>query len=84
MIRRRERIEKWRADRNKDKEVTMINYVPPSKEWTLEDEDDDDEVTEIKDSDDDDVDPLDAFMAVCITHEIVMVSMPFNVVTGLH
>lgn len=67
MQKRRERIEQWRAERNKNKELIPINIAPPSKKWSLEDEDDDeDESTEAgtKNEDDDEVDPLDAYMQV--------------------
>ena len=64
MQKRRERIEKWRAEKKKNKEVSLINIAPPSKDWTLEDEEDDDDIAEVKQLDDDDVDPLDAFMVV--------------------
>ncbi|KAL4239827.1 putative ATP-dependent RNA helicase ddx46 [Mactra antiquata] len=65
MQKRRERIEQWRAERNKTKELIPINIAPPSKRWSLEDEDDDDDETTdagTKVDDDDEVDPLDAYM----------------------
>ncbi|XP_060570452.1 probable ATP-dependent RNA helicase DDX46, partial [Ruditapes philippinarum] len=65
MQKRRERIEKWRAEKNKTKELLPINIAPPSKKWSLEDEDDDDEENEddeTKTDDDNEVDPLDAYM----------------------
>lgn len=69
MQKRRERIEKWRQERKPKVELLPIQIVPPSKEWTLEDDDDDDEIgaNHTKDNDQDpDIDPLDAYMqAVC-------------------
>uniref|UniRef100_A0A1Q3FW87 Probable ATP-dependent RNA helicase DDX46 n=1 Tax=Culex tarsalis TaxID=7177 RepID=A0A1Q3FW87_CULTA len=70
MIRRRERIERWRAER-KRKEVEIkkpggVSGINVPKKWSLEDdEEDDDDDGEGKGGDDDaedDVDPLDAFM----------------------
>lgn len=80
MQKRRERIEKWRAERRK-KEIeegsgtAPIIILPPTKKWTLEDDEDEDtpatETTEtgkteepeqMVTGDDDDVDPLDAYM----------------------
>lgn len=74
MQKRRERIENWRAERNKTKELVPINLAIPSKVWSLEDEDEDDAVEEDvdaseNDGDDDDVDPLDAYMQA-ITDEV--------------
>ncbi|ESO85806.1 hypothetical protein LOTGIDRAFT_130484 [Lottia gigantea] len=65
MQKRRERIEQWRAERKKTKELVPINIAPPTKTWTLEDEDDDDEDVESEEKkagDADEVDPLDAYM----------------------
>ena len=67
MQKRRERIEKWRAEKNKDKQLIPINIAPPSKKWSLEDEDDDDDddnVNSNNKADDDELDPLDAYMQV--------------------
>ena len=67
MQKRRERIEKWRAEKNKTKELIPVNIAPPSKKWSLEDEDDDDDddnVNSNNKADDDEVDPLDAYMQV--------------------
>jgi len=66
MQKRRERIEKWRDERKKTKELIPINIAPPSKIWSLEDEDDDDEENDgsVTNEDDDAVDPLDAYMQV--------------------
>lgn len=69
MQKRRERIEKWRQERKPKVELLPIQIVPPSKEWTLEDDDDDDEIgaNHTKDNDQDpDIDPLDAYMQVCL------------------
>ena len=68
MQKRRERIEQWRAERKKKQELIPINIAPASKKWSLEDEDDDDEeeVQEKMEENDDEVDPLDAYMQVCI------------------
>jgi len=66
MQKRRERIEKWRADRKKGREVLPINLAPPSKKWSLEDDDDIDEEEAkneaAKNEDDEEVDALEAFM----------------------
>ena len=67
MQKRRERIEKWRAEKNKNKELIPVNIAPPSKKWSLEDEDDDDDDDDGNSNDktdDDEVDPLDAYMQV--------------------
>ncbi|XP_018012407.2 probable ATP-dependent RNA helicase DDX46 [Hyalella azteca] len=72
MRKRRERIEKWRAEKKK-KEIEMTKReaekgtitVPKgsAKAWNLEDdEDEEDGAGEKKDNADDEVDPLDAFM----------------------
>lgn len=74
MTKRRERIERWRAERKrkelennkKDKTSILSNItVPSAKKWSLEDDSEDEE--EAKDDGDDaevveEVDPLDAFM----------------------
>ncbi|KAH3873461.1 hypothetical protein DPMN_036696 [Dreissena polymorpha] len=67
MQKRRERIEQWRQERKKNIELIPINIAPPSKKWSLEDEESDEEVVATGDDakdDDDDVDPLDAYMQV--------------------
>ncbi|XP_071106220.1 probable ATP-dependent RNA helicase DDX46 [Haliotis cracherodii] len=71
MQKRRERIEKWRAERKKKQELLPINITPPMKKWTLEDDDEDeDEVVQENDKDDEnEVDPLDAFMQ-SVTDEV--------------
>lgn len=62
MQKRRERIEMWRVERKKTKELLPINIAPPTKKWSLEDDDDEDiEVSANKD-DDDTEDALDAYM----------------------
>lgn len=68
MQKRRERIEHWRAERKKKQELIPINIAPVSKKWSLEDEDDDDEeeVEEKSEENGDEVDPLDAYMQVCV------------------
>lgn len=44
MQKRRERIEQWRAERKpKAEDVTPVQILPSSKNWTLEDEDEDEE-----------------------------------------
>lgn len=69
MQKRRDRIEKWRADRRKKDQEEIIAsgqlvILPPTKKWTLEDDDDEDlpvdngELGPVEDE----VDPLDAFM----------------------
>lgn len=69
MVRRRERIERWRADRKRKeieiKKPTILSASNIPKKWSLEDdeEDDEDDVKDNKGADEeDDVDPLDAFM----------------------
>lgn len=64
MQKRRDRIEKWRAERKKKQGLIPINIALPSKKWSLEDDDDDDEEEEKKDNTgaDDELDPLDAYM----------------------
>jgi len=63
MQKRRERIEQWRAERNKTKELPQINIAPANaKKWSLEDDDDDDEDTGGGGLGEDEVDPLDAYM----------------------
>jgi ATP-dependent RNA helicase DDX46/PRP5 len=71
---RRERIEKWQAEKNKTKELLPINKAPPTKKWSLEDEDDDDEENEddeTKTDDDNKVDPLDVYMQVSWTSHTI-------------
>lgn len=75
MIKRRERIERWRAERKqKEQELTNSNKAVssapsgPAKKWSLEDDESEDEVEVIVDganaaAEEDEVDPLDAFMA---------------------
>lgn len=72
MQKRRERIEHWRAERKKKQELIPINIAPVSKKWSLEDEDDDDEeeVEEKSEENGDEVDPLDAYMQVCVPENI--------------
>lgn len=85
MQKRRERVEKWRKEKNKGKSDLGMVVLPKSKSWNLE-EDDEDEEEESKNNkaaivaeettnnkqeteeDDDDVDPLDAYMQVCMVH----------------
>ena len=69
MQKRRDRIEKWRAERKKKQGLIPINIALPSKKWSLEDDDDDDEEEEKKDNTgaDDEIDPLDAYMMVIST-----------------
>ncbi|XP_053683320.1 probable ATP-dependent RNA helicase DDX46 [Sabethes cyaneus] len=71
MTRRRERIERWRAERNRKeielKKPTAVTGINIPKKWSLEDDEEDDEEDEKdkagKDNEEeDDVDPLDAFM----------------------
>lgn len=64
MQKRRERIEKWRADRKKTQELLPINIAPTAKKWSLEDDEDDDEddTDSTKKDDDDELDTLDAYM----------------------
>ncbi|EAT33750.1 AAEL013985-PA [Aedes aegypti] len=70
MVKRRERIERWRAERKRKeieiKKPTVLTGVNIPKKWSLEDDEEDDE-DDIKDKannndEEDDVDPLDAFM----------------------
>lgn len=83
MLKRRERIEKWRAER-KMKEMeesggsaAQLVILPPTKKWSLEDDEDedlplppnnevdekdDDVKDEIQNPDENEVDPLDAYM----------------------
>ena len=85
MQKRRERIEKWRAEKNKTKELLPINIAPPSKKWSLEDEDDDEDEnvdTGTKADDDNEVDPLDAYMQVRLSIDVqftVLVVITFGV-----
>ncbi len=72
MQKRRERIEKWRAERKKNTELLPINLAQPAKKWSLEDDDDDDDEplsSEGKDGEGDEVDPLDAYMQ-CVNEEV--------------
>ncbi|KAG8252195.1 putative ATP-dependent RNA helicase ddx46 [Homalodisca vitripennis] len=72
MQKRRERIERWRAERKKKeleivkKEVknSLANLQLPMKKWNLEDDSDEEEEakTEGKADEQEEVDPLDAFM----------------------
>ncbi|KAG1660989.1 putative ATP-dependent RNA helicase DDX46 [Nymphon striatum] len=85
MQKRRERIEKWRAERKQKEmeqsggiiDISQIVILPPSKKWTLEDDDDEDlpvenlpvenideEIKNGNESNQDEIDPLDAFMIV--------------------
>lgn len=78
MIKRRERIERWRAERKQkeqellkkdtNKPTTTAAPAGSAKKWSLEDDESEDEVELIADEADavpeeDEVDPLDAFMA---------------------
>lgn len=73
MQKRRERIEQWRAARKaKQDDVTASadETTPASRKWTLEDEEDeeaDNDVTAAQNGEPEDVDPLDAYMQVCLT-----------------
>lgn len=73
MTKRRERIERWRAER-KQKEEELLDkpaaVAAPSgstKKWSLEDDESEEEVEALADganvAEEDEVDPLDAFMA---------------------
>lgn len=67
MQKRRERIEKWRAEKKKTQELLPVNIAPPSKKWSLEDDDDDDDMIDHKmdhSGAENEVDPLDAYMMV--------------------
>ena len=66
MQKRRERIEKWRADRKQAQAGQPITITMPTKKWSLEDDEDDDDPdsSSQNSNDEDEVDPLDAFMAV--------------------
>jgi len=71
MQKRRERIEKWREERKPKVELPLIQIVPPSKEWSLEDDNDDEDEVGANQAGENgqepDVDPLDAYMQVsCI------------------
>lgn len=74
MIKRRERIERWRAERklkeleNSKKEIKTI-AIPAAKKWSLENDSEDEEDSKDKKQDNGDdkveeeeIDPLDAFM----------------------
>ena len=67
MQKRRERVEQWRARRDKasDDKPSMI-IVPPSKVWKLDEESDEEEPATKEDDGDDEIDPLDAYMMVCL------------------
>ncbi|XP_065086315.1 probable ATP-dependent RNA helicase DDX46 [Ochlerotatus camptorhynchus] len=71
MVKRRERIERWRAERKRKeieiKKPSVLTGVHIPKKWSLEDdeEDDDDDVKDKANKgidEEDDIDPLDAFM----------------------
>lgn len=66
MQKRRERIEKWREERKPKVELPLIQIVPPSKEWSLEDDNDDEDEVGANQAGENgqepDVDPLDAYM----------------------
>lgn len=67
MEKRRKRIEEWRAERKKKAELLPVNFAPPSKKWTLEDDDEEDEEEPSQktgDGESEEEDPLDAFMQV--------------------
>lgn len=72
MIKRRERIERWRAERklkeleNNKKEIKTI-AIPSAKKWSLENDSEDEEDTKEKEKQEaeeqeEEIDPLDAFM----------------------
>ncbi|ELU06388.1 hypothetical protein CAPTEDRAFT_205408, partial [Capitella teleta] len=72
MQKRRERIEQWRAERKKES-LPPLQITPPSKVWSLEDDDEVDEEDEEDEKEEDaevkkeeptaeEVDPLDAYM----------------------
>jgi len=84
MQKRRERIEQWRAARKpKAEDLTSIQIAPASRMWTLEDEDEDEEkVAAEEDAENnqvmevvEDVDPLDAYMQVCVIQILVSSSV---------
>ncbi|XP_071447908.1 probable ATP-dependent RNA helicase DDX46 isoform X1 [Hetaerina americana] len=75
MQKRRERIERWRAERKKkeleqakkeaEKGTLLANLQLPSKNWTLEDDSDEEEEKQDQvetENTEEEVDPLDAFM----------------------
>ncbi|KAK7869476.1 hypothetical protein R5R35_008192 [Gryllus longicercus] len=75
MQKRRERIERWRAERKKkelemtkkDLKGTLANLQLPMKKWTLEDDSDEEEEKQEnkenkEEQEEEEVDPLDAFM----------------------
>lgn len=66
MQKRRERIEQWRTERDKKKVLIPIAIAPPSRKWTLEDDDDEEDEPSAANMGEngDDVDPLDAYMKV--------------------
>ena len=75
MQKRRERIEQWRAERKPKLELPPVQIAPPSRKWTLEDEDDDDEDDGADESKENgaepDIDSLDAYMKVGIISSIL-------------
>ncbi len=64
MQKRRERIEQWRAERKKNQETVQLTVLPPSKKWSLEDDEDEEEeaAPSGEGAENDEVDPLDAYM----------------------
>ncbi|KAL5018688.1 hypothetical protein ScPMuIL_004410 [Solemya velum] len=65
MQKRRDRIEKWRSEKKKNQELLPVNIAPPSKKWSLEDDEDDEDMIDHRMENigaDDEVDPLDAYM----------------------
>ena len=64
MQKRRERIETWRTERKKETVPTQFVITPPSKMWSLEDDEDEDEEGGMGAGHEGDVDPLDAYMMV--------------------
>ena len=66
MEKRRKRIEQWREERDKKQgEKPQLVVLPPSKNWSLEDDDDEeDPAPNSQGADDDEIDPLDAYMQV--------------------
>lgn len=65
MTKRRERIERWRAEQAPKKEK-IVPVVSSSKNWSLENESDDEEDSKEKEKvpaiEEEEIDPLDAFM----------------------
>ncbi|XP_075221256.1 pre-mRNA processing factor 5 isoform X2 [Lycorma delicatula] len=73
MQKRRERIERWRAERKKkelelvkkDLKSSLANLQLPTKKWNLEDDSDEEEEGKLdnkKEDEEEEIDPLDAFM----------------------